>query len=698
MVSRKQWVGLICLAVFAVSAIWLSLGVYQSHYLSALRMLGDASTENIVGTPKEGRGDEWATYLPLLKQDYREGFPARSSLAPYDERLQWFISLPHADLSLLFLPNQAAYWLVPGGTALSFQGLYYNLLLIASLVWLLRNLRVRLSLAVPVAFAVAFSHLYQVWWTSNFPALAACFLPFAVFTSGLKPPWKFLALFWSIGHVLFGQMYPPFYISLAAALVPFVLAVRPDLFTVRTLALAALASAAGLAVYAAVEWDFVKEVMGTTYPGRRFNLGGGSSFSTLMGMLLPTYPAQITPTSAGDFYELSVVGAIFPLMLLGLFPRIRVDHDAVRVSLVFALTALVLVIYARWGFSPLLARLTGFYMMPGRRAQFGLSILVILYAAYMLSRYWNSLAPLSLLLATGGYALVAWFVPMNANVRDAFMDIRFYPYLPVLLVLAGLLISLGWRDRSRRAGVVAMTLASGMALAQVFVFGSFNPLMHAGDIMRPVDSQFVRDWKVLYRMNGDKPLAIVGNYGHVLRGEGLPALQAIHLANVEESRYASLFPYLSPGDIHTGFNQFRGIAFENVAQPHIEKTVATAVFPVRPHAVSFAHDARSGEPTAAGNLLHDPPTATVTRDSGNVFTGRWEGVLSNPLDENRRLALQVPCPVVDSWLTRYPLSWAGRPEHTAALQGLAGELKVNAGSEAEAAACIARMTVGLANP
>jgi hypothetical protein len=117
---------------------------------------------------------------------------------------------------------------------------------------------------------------------------------------------------------------------------------------------------------------------------------------------------------------------------------------------------------------------------------------------------------------------------------------------------------------------------------------------------------------------------------------------------------------------------------------------------MRPHAVSFEHDTSSGEPAAVGNLLHDPPAVTVTGDGDNVFTGRWDGVLSSPLDEGRRLALRVPCPVVASWLTRYPLSWSGRPEHTAALQGLSGELKVNAGSEAEAAACIARMTVGVA--
>src|SRR3546814_2426263 len=84
----------------------------------------------------------------MLKQAQREGFPARSSLEPYRERLDWFITLPHADASLVLLPNQLAWWVVPPGVALSFQGLYYNLLLLLSVFWLLRNLKVGIGLAV----------------------------------------------------------------------------------------------------------------------------------------------------------------------------------------------------------------------------------------------------------------------------------------------------------------------------------------------------------------------------------------------------------------------------------------------------------------------------------------------------------------------------------------------------------------------
>ncbi|MFS6706506.1 hypothetical protein WHK35_14410, partial [Staphylococcus aureus] len=133
---------------------------YQSHYVSALRMLGDTVTHAYWGHPREGRGDEWATYLPMLKQAYWEHFPYISTLSPYHERLEWFISIPHKDFSLLFLPNQIAYWIVPGGVALSFQGLYYNLLLIYSLVWFLRNLGVRTGLAIAAAGLLLFSQLY----------------------------------------------------------------------------------------------------------------------------------------------------------------------------------------------------------------------------------------------------------------------------------------------------------------------------------------------------------------------------------------------------------------------------------------------------------------------------------------------------------------------------------------------------------
>src|SRR5690606_6825808 len=338
------------LLLVLVAAGWLRLQAYQSHYESGLRALGDRQTEALLGEPKSGRGDEWSTYLPMLKQAQREGFPARSSLEPYRERFDWFITLPHAGASLVLLPNQVAWWIASPGVALSFQGLYYNLLLLLSVCWLMRNLRVGTGLAVATGVVLLFSHLYQAWWTSNFACLGASILPFAVLTSQLRWLYRGPLLAWSIGHMLLGQLYPPFYFALAVAVLPFVAAARPDLLQWRNLAWATASVAAGCAAALYLKLGYIEAVAGTAYPGSRFSMGGDTSASTLVSVLFPTWPAVPAPGVGLAFYELGMAASFFPLLAIAALPTVAWTREVRRVALVSVLVGAVLAFYMVSGF------------------------------------------------------------------------------------------------------------------------------------------------------------------------------------------------------------------------------------------------------------------------------------------------------------------------------------------------------------
>lgn len=679
-----------------VFIVWMTIGAYQSHYVAALRTLGDTTTKSLTGAPKEGRGDEWSTYLPILKQAYLEGFPARSDLKPYFERLEWFIAIPHLNASLVFLPNYLLYWLVPGGKALSFQGFYYNALFIVSVVWLLCNLGVRRRYAFCCAFMLLFSQFYQVWWTSNFPALGASILPFAVFTSRLRPSHKFLLLAWSFGHVLFGEMYPPFYLSIALAVVPLVLVARPDLFTAKSIALAALAGAMAFACYLGLKWDYFQLVSHTSYPGLRVNTGGGETIRSLLGVIFPTLGTNAPSGVLDNLYSLAVAGTVLPLVFIAIGPSMRWTRRDVWITVTFAVVAAFMVWYMVVGVPRAVAEFTPLRMIPGRRMVIGLSLLVALYSTIMISRHEDAFRPIAILVVAFFYAVISILIRPSVDFTGNFFAISYYPLAFTVFAAIAALGGFAFRkvDGVERIGLISVL--AGMCVVSVIVYGSFNPVMRARDILRPVHSQLVNDWNALYRYNNDRPFGTIGHYGDVLRGENLPALEAIHLVNVNPKMYEKVFPTLSSTEIHDLFNQFRGIAFANV--PAMDAGGATVVFPVKPYTVSFPNEVVEGAPLKGDTAALAASAVTVSDvvDRGGSYVVFWGASLAAPLPIRDVLQLRADCQVRHSWLTRYPVVIPGAPVVPVALQGLAGQLTVAAASPDAARQCAQSLQFGIA--
>src|SRR5690606_27922167 len=281
--------------------------------------------------------------------------------------------------------------------------------MLVSMVWYLRNLRIRLWVSVALAISTLFSHFYQVWWTSNFPVLAATFLPFAVFTSRLKPATKTVLLFWSIGHLVFGQLYPPFYVSMALALLPLTFAIRPDLLKLQSILPAAVGAVLALSLYFYAYGDFVSAVSETSYPGRRFSQGGGSTWLALLSSILPTLPVE-GRSAEHRLYELSVIGTIIPVFGIALLPWVKWDRVSIRIAVITSLTVAALSWYAVHGFPTVISKYTGLFLVPGTRVHLGLSLLINIFFGYLISKNIQCLNRRALLFVGFSYAAISTFL------------------------------------------------------------------------------------------------------------------------------------------------------------------------------------------------------------------------------------------------------------------------------------------------
>jgi hypothetical protein len=669
-----------------ITIIWVSQGFYQSHYLSALRILGDYETKNILGYPREGRGDEWSTYLPILKQAYLEGFPYTSSLEPYHEKFEWVIAIPKLDISLFFLPHHILFFVLPGEYALSTQGIYYNLLLLISISWLLQNLGAKKIVAYTTSIMTLFSHFYQVWWTSNFPALGASILPFAVFSSSLPPRIKYPFLFWSIGHMLFGQIYPPFYLSLIFGVLPLVLITKPEIFTKKNLFFSFLGPLMALICFILMKLDYFFDVSNTSYPGARFSTGGDVNLQFLFSMIVPTIP--ILEKDILSIYT-GAVGTILPLFFLSLLPFIKWDNFSKKVTAVAVTMALVIGSYMVIGFPDWLSRISFFYLVPGKRMIIGLSLLINFYSAIMISHHWHKISVISLILFNASLLGTSLF-GIREDMLSEFYAMKWYYLAPSFLSIIGVTFYFITKKRAQRESVIYVVLG-GMSIFHLISFGSFNPIINAKHILSPVYTQITQDVNALIMKNSGMPVSIVGNYGHILRGEGLAVYNAIHLVNVEKEIYQKYFS-VNDEDWNILFNRFVGINFDNIntVQPQTTNT-----FPATIGGVPFEHTIINKfqnivdvkEPVSTDNYI----ISIAPSESG--FLIYWKSFLEKPMPISAPIEIRISCDTGNSWLTRYPLNIQTEGISAAALQGLAGITHVNAVDEDNAKECINNMFV-----
>ena len=194
--------------------------------------------------------------------------------------------------------------------------LYFAILwagFLAGYTILFRQLGAGLWIAAFGSVSLLFSHLVQVWWTSNAPTFAFAPWPLVVFLLPIRPGWKLPLLAWTTAFWVFGYVYPPFIISAAFAMAILLLAFRRDALTLSNFAVGVAALAAVGVSFYLYFGDLIEVMQATVYPGQRRAGGGGVAEAKLLAHLLPFFTTMhFRPLLLGsNECEIAVVSTCF---------------------------------------------------------------------------------------------------------------------------------------------------------------------------------------------------------------------------------------------------------------------------------------------------------------------------------------------------------------------------------------------------
>ncbi len=263
------------LGLIALLSLYVLLGLTPSHYALWLRNIGVENWKPLLGQARDIRSDEWAILTPLFQSAVRGGFKTTNQFSAYQESLKTFWALPILDWSLIFKPQLWPFWMMSPAFAYAAYFGFLWLAFIAGYEIFLRQLGAKAWIAALGSVTLCFSHLVQVWWSSNAPTFALAPWPAVVLMLRLNPIIKATLLFWVTCVWIFALAYPPYLVSAAWAIGILVVAFRRDIITRANVIICAVV-AFGVSVTFYLYFGEILQVMSNTiYPGRRVASGGG---------------------------------------------------------------------------------------------------------------------------------------------------------------------------------------------------------------------------------------------------------------------------------------------------------------------------------------------------------------------------------------------------------------------------------------
>ena len=431
------------------------------------------------GTARDIRGDEYAVWMPMAIAQDRAGYPAVNPLIGNVTDTLWVSvgGLPAWNAATLFKPLYWGFLLLGAAKGLSFlYALRFVLLFLVSFELALRytqgNKWYSLTIGVLLTFAP-----YVQWLLSQSIAEVLIFGQGMVLCL-----WRYLdadkdwqrtlwgvGLAWCLGcYVMIA--YPAWLISVLYFLLAFMVALlvisRKRLRLRRNalrLGLPLLCAAALLGVIVWQGWDALSRVMGSAYPGHRFETGGEIPANLRAGLLsacLPMMVSEPIPHVYANFVTLAPLGF---LLAAGVLLK-----QKMRDPLLLAMIAVELFFgaYLLLGFPDWLCRgtLLG-YCQPVRCAVvMGLADTVLLFRGLSLCRAHRGVVCAGLALITTG--LSAWLM---------------YTVFPdKALLIAGC------------AGLTALLAASAGRSPRLAAFGLCCVMLVAGDRSTPCSRAYRR--------------------------------------------------------------------------------------------------------------------------------------------------------------------------------------------------------------
>ncbi|MDO4537665.1 MAG: hypothetical protein Q4B54_05840 [Coriobacteriales bacterium] len=358
---------LIALVAFKVSG--------SSVALMNVRFGEDGFEGVLFGIPRSMRSDEWAVMTPFANAQVIEGFPVTSGLIRGGGTdMTMVYAQPAWAPATLFRPFLWGYMVLGFERGLSFYWCA-RLIVLALVSFECARLFTNRNdgLSALAAMLVSCSPLIQWWFAVNGTAelfifgqgLVLC-LNAVLRSPGIKR-WGLSALLgWLIGCYAF-ILYPAWQICLfyvfAALGIWVVVRFATDknrepqrLLSILVPLIVCVGAFVALCGWCLMSsWDTISQVMGTVYPGKRTETGGG-----VLG-LLPFFTVALPSATQADQYfpnvcEAARFFALFPLGLGAALALVAKRRDAGLICLLAAYA--LLGIYGIFGFPPFLAKIT----------------------------------------------------------------------------------------------------------------------------------------------------------------------------------------------------------------------------------------------------------------------------------------------------------------------------------------------------
>lgn len=567
--AAVRWDWRWCLLVALACVCYVGFALSPSSYAAGLEMLGQPVTGTILGSARGIRSDEWMVLTPYMQIAVENDFATANSISPYQESLRTFQALPLRDWALLFKPYHWGFLVAPPAYGYSFYFFFLAAAFIVGWALFVRKLGLSVWVSVPIAVALYFSQYVQAWWTTNAGAFALA-------------PWVALAWMYSgnrlarIGLTAYAILvwllscaYPPFLYSIALAIGFLILGFRRDAIRVGTLFDATVAGSIALALFIGYFHELIDVMQQTVYPGRRIAASGGVGLERLLGHFAPTALINgyepLPRFTNSNACEIAVLSTLLPLFAVCLADhrRFRAWMQDHRWSIFAILVGLG--VFAAWMFlsvNPLIARVSGLYLVPPARALVGFGLLVnILAAAYLAIAGVRVSTVRALLLAGAAAGAVAVkYLLGDGSISGTFSRLDLVPLAAVVVVLGGMAIVHSANART----VLVCWVAAGANLA---MFGLFNPVQVAHPIFN-LDRELVRS-TLLERgavLDERGTLVAPGHYGALIAGAGISSINHVLYAP-QLDFFRGYFGDMEPARFNEIFNRYAHVSVIEGSEP-----------------------------------------------------------------------------------------------------------------------------------
>ncbi|HKU17744.1 MAG TPA: hypothetical protein VJP80_00555 [Candidatus Saccharimonadales bacterium] len=597
--------------------MYVALALTPSSYAIGLQMLGQPVAGLFAGTPKAIRSDEWMVFTPYVQIAVKSAYASHDMISPYHESLRAFFALPSRDWALAFKPYFFAFGLLPPANAFSFFYLFNMLAFLLGWAIFLRQMGLNNTLALTGSLVLFFSQFVQVWWTSNSGVFALAPWPAIAWIAIRNRPLRVVATAYSLTVWLLADAYPPFLYAYGFVLAISIVAMRRDLITKERVIDVAVAGAFAGVIFLSYFGDLIRLMQNTAYPGRRMSGGGGVELAKLIAHLFPfslthQYEPLKTFTNTNTC-EIAVVGSLLPITC-----AVFLDYNNIAKLTenwrTLAIIMVGIIVSGVWIFLPIpaeIGRFAGLTFVPGNRLLPALGWLLIILSLYIANtcgcRYSMVRVSCFFGLAVAGALIKCW---INGSIRKgAFGYFDALPFSAVLvLAIATYFGARGWG--------ISLGLA---AIVSAVSYGSFNPIQSAYPIFSLDTTAVMSHLKLAGARSKDGYIAVPGEYGALINGAGIPAINHVLLSPQLEF-FKARFGDLPNEKFNELFNRYEHISLSLGEEPKL----------VQPDLVSLPMSRFVGpnlSPAGAGKIVR----FAWTRDSSDGHA-TLEGCVSNVRD------------------------------------------------------------------